>query len=395
LSRIGRSLRGLWEALRGRGEATIVPAWEVATGAVPEVSFETMMRIYLSDPAARAAVDFLADQVVGAGFYTTVNEGYERAEEAKTLMDDFNERVNMDGLLQQTAREIIAFGNSFWEKVTAEHLEELRILPLTSIERIHRTAQGRVTGYRQRPSYGGGLLRPEQVIHFRWNPVNSEAEGCGLLRTLAEGLATGDGVREPFYRMKAKMQQAMIEQFQKFSAPNELWVFPGLSKEEAQAYARQVRGVPRRGARFVTNVEGAEVKQIIAERSRAFDSYVENILNDYLLGLETPLPRLFTTPGFTEASARAALEIAERKVLSLQRFLKRIVEREVFALVIRQAGMRPEKAKCRLHWGAPKPPEVEIQDLLRAFEVGAIRLEEVRKNLSARGWELWEAGRGV
>lgn len=391
MSKIGRELRGLWEALRGGARAAVVPAWEVTVGAVPEVSFETMMRIYLSDPAARAAVDFLADQVVGAGFYTTVNERYERAGEAKDLVDGFNERVNMDGLLQQTAREVIAFGNSFWEKVTAEEIEELRILPLTSIERVHRTAQGRVTGYRQTPSYGGGLLRVEQMIHFRWNAVNSEAEGCGLLRTLAEGLSTEDGIREPFYRMKAKMQQAMVEQFQKFSAPNELWIFPGLSKEDTQAYARQVRGVPRRGARFVTNVEGAEVKQIVAERSRAFDSYVENILNDYLLGLETPLPKLFTTPGFTEASARAALEIAERKVLSLQRFLKRVIEREVFAPIIRQTGMRPEEARCRLNWGAPRLPEMSIQDLLRALELGAIRLEEVRKNLVGRGWELWEA----
>jgi len=383
-------VRRLRSALGHAREATVVPVWEVSAGEVPEVPFAVMLAIYRGDPMARAAVDFLADQVVGAGFYTSVDEGYEGAAEAKRVVDRFNEQVNLDGLLQVAAREIIGFGNSFWEKVTPGDLRSLRILPIASIERIRRTRRGAPTAYVQSASYGGGSLRPEQVIHFRWNPVNSEAEGCGLLRTLAEGLGTGDGSREPFYRMKARMQQAMMEQFEKFSAPNELWIFPKLSRDDTHAYARQVKKVPRKGARFVTNVEGAEVKQVVAERRRAFDGYVENIINDYVLGLQTPLPKLFTTPGFTEASARAALEVAERKVRSLQRFIKRVVEREVFAPVIRQAGLDPDAAKCRLNWGRPPVREVEIGDVLKAFELGAIRRDELRKNLAKSGWELWE-----
>ena len=38
---------------------------------------------------------------------------------------------------------------------------------------------------------------------------------------------------------------------------------------------------------------------------------------------------------FPVASALAALEAAERKVMTLQRFIKRIVEREIFYLVLR------------------------------------------------------------
>jgi len=385
--------RRLRDILRPAREATVVPVWETSAGEIPEVPFATMLAIYRGDPTARAAVDFLADQTVGSGFYTTVDEGYGAAAEAKRVVDRFNERVNMDGLLQVTAREVIGFGNSFWERIAPGDLRSLRVLPIASIERIRRTAQGEPTAYVQSSSYGGGSLRPEQVIHFRWNPVNSEAEGCGLLRTLAEGLGTGDGARDPFYRMKARIQQAMMEQFEKFSAPNELWIFPRLSRDDTHAYARQVKKVPRRGARFVTNVEGAQVRQVVAERHRGFDGYVENIINDYILGLQTPLPKLFTTPGFTEASARAALDVAERKVRSLQRFIKRIVEREVFAPLISQAGLDPEAAGCRLNWGQPTAREAELSDMLKAFELGAVRRDELRKNLAKGGWDLWEEKR--
>lgn len=197
-------------------------------------------------------------------------------------------------------------------------------------------------------------------------------------------------VRPAVANMKARMQKAIMEQFEKFSAPDELWIFPHLSRDDTHSYARQVKKVPRKGARFVTNVERAEVKQVVAERWRAFNSYVENIINDYILGLQTPLPKLFTTPGFTEASARAALEVAERKVWCLKRFIKRVVEREIFAPLISQAGLDAEAAGCRLNWGQPMVHEIEMSDMLKAFEQGAVKRDELRKNLAKSGWELWE-----
>lgn len=102
------------------------------------------------------------------------------------------------------------------------------------------------------------------------------------------------------------------------------------------------------------------------------------------------MPKLFTTPSSTEASARAAIETAERKVMSLQRFLKRICERDIFWPVIQQAGLDPKKADCRLIWGAPEVPELLVSDQLKAFELSVIRRDELRKMLVKQGWELWE-----
>ena len=113
------------------------------------------------------------------------------------------------------------------------------------------------------------------------------------------------------------------------------------------------------------------------------------------MGGQTPLPKLFTTPGFTEASARAALEIAERKVLALQRFIKRTIEKEIFSPLVLQAGFDQKKANCRLNWGTEKP-ELKFEDLIRLAEMSSkdgysiVRPEEVRKNLVKAGFELWE-----
>lgn len=65
--------------------------------------------------------------------------------------------------------------------------------------------------------------------------------------------------------------------------------------------------------------------------------------NQFIIGGETPIPKIISTPGFTEASVRAAIEVAERKVMALQRFMKRIVEHEIFASIVKQAGYDPGK----------------------------------------------------
>jgi hypothetical protein len=71
--------------------------------------------------------------------------------------------------------------------------------------------------------------------------------------------------------------------------------------------------------------------------------------------------------------------------------VKRRVEREIFATVIKQNGYDPVKAAVRLNWGSPETPEITASDLISAAEKNLIRSDEFRKNaVKILGWELWE-----
>lgn len=387
--------RRLWERVRGQPQGRLLPAWKTAYGETPAVSFSDCIAAYLKDPACRAFVDFLADQVVGAGFYTTVNEEYSQAEEAKNVVDEFCEKVNLDGLLQIGVREVIAAGNSFWEKVEPDRLEELRILPLTSIERIQRAPNGVVQGYVQSASYGGKTLDPERIIHFKWNPVNGEPFGSGVLRTLLESYKLSDGeTRVSFFEMKARIERLLPEILEKYLGPDELWIFENISDEQLEDFQRLIKSKPKEGARFVYN-RPADVKAITIDPRTQFQGYIDHVWNQYIIGGQTPIPKLISTPGFTEASARAAIDVAERKVMSLQRFVKRIVEREIFTPVLEQAGYDPKEAGVRLNWGMPETPEIIVADLLKAAELGLIRTDEFRNIMKKAGWELTEPERKI
>jgi len=390
-----RKIKEFYAKLR-KERGVLLPAWREVYDETPTISFSDLVMAYQRDPACKAFVDFLADQAVGMGFYTTVNPEYAGAEEAKRVVDEFNEAVNLDGLLQVGAREVVACGNNFWEKIEPNHLEQLRTLPLTSVEKIVRDQYGKVQGYRQTALYGGKTIAPERIIHFKWNPVNGEAFGTGLLQSLCETLSFNGETRMSFLEMKARIEKAMPEIFEKYAGPDELWLFPGVSAEKLAEYQRLIKSKPKTGARFVYDRGDADIKTVAVDPRARYEAYLEHILNQVYLGGQTPLPKLFTTPGFTEASAKAALSIAERKVMALQRFIKRIVEREIFAPLIRQSGLDPKKAECRLNWGLPEKPEINLADIVRLAEVSAtsgvqyIRPEEVRNMLAKIGFELTE-----
>ncbi len=381
-----------------KNQGILLPAWRQVYGENRTVSFNDVITAYTRDPSCKAFVDFLADQAVGSGFYTTVNEEYAHAEEAKQVVDKFNEAVNLDELLQVGAREIVASGNSFWLKTEPEHLENLKILPLTGFDNpkaIIRNQYGTVTGYNY--SYGDvkTSFPPEKIIHYRWNPINFSAFGTGVLQVLLTELSYNGETRTSFLEMKARIEKIMPEIFEKYAGPDELWIFAGASDEKLAEYQKLIKTKPKAGARFFYNKPEADIKTVTVDPRARYEAYIEHILNQVYLGGQTPLPKLFTTPGFTEASAKAALDIAERKVMALQRFIKRTCERETFTPLIEQAGMNPTKANCRLNWGREKP-EVKLEDLIRLAEISAtseasyVRPEEVRKNLIKAGFELWE-----
>jgi hypothetical protein len=379
----------------------LLPAWREAVGEAKEISFSDVMTAYLKDPACKSFVDFLSDQTVGMGFYTTTasEKEYKDAAKAKQIIDDFCEAINLDGLLQVGSREIVACGNSFWLKQEPDDLQQLKVLPITGFDdskAIMRDKTGEVKGYNY--SYGGvkTTFQPEKLIHFKWNPTNFSAFGTGVLQVLLEELSFNGETRKSFLEMKARIEKVMPEIFEKYAGPDELWIFPGIKTERLAEFQRLIKSKPKAGARFVTDRADAKVDTVAVDPRARYEAYVDHIMNQIYLGGQTPLPKLFTTPGFTEASARAALDMAERKVMAIQRFIKRIVEREIFTPVITQNKLDPKKAAVRLNWGIPEKPAIQVADIVRLAEVSAqygvqyIRPEEVRRILAKIGFELTE-----
>jgi len=239
-------------------------------------------------------------------------------------------------------------------------------------------------------------LKPEAVIHWHINRPAGHKFGIGLLQVLLHTLTVQSDRRQSYISMKAKIEKAMPKIFEKYAGPDVLVNLPNAKEETIRKFETAIRNRPEEGAWLFYTGKDAKLEPVTIDPRARFEYYVDHIINQFYLGCETPLPRLYSTPGFTEASAKTSLELQDMILNPLKRYIKRQVEREIFAPVLRQAGFDPLKAQVRLNWGMPKAPEVKIEHIIELANISAqtgvayIRPEEVRKNLVKFGVELWE-----
>ncbi len=363
----------------------------------PCLPLDEVIKLYERDPTCKASVDLLAASAVGSGFYTTADESYEKAVEAKRIVDAFNENVNLDTLLCDMARMLIACGNDFWLKLTPQNIQGLHRLPVDAIERIHQSyiedktlkIPYKTESYKLRSTFGGENLSPEAIVHWRINCLDYSGFGTGVLQVLLHSLTFQSEKRPAFGLMKAKIERIMPKIFEKYAGPDVLALLERADDDTIQKFQQAIKNRSDEGAWLFYNGKG-DIRPVTLDPRARFEYYVDHIINQFYLGCETPLPRLFSTPGFTEASANAALELQNMLIRPIQRYIKRQVEREIFDAVLSQAGLNPAKAQVRLNWSTYKTPQPNISDILKAAEQGLIRQEEFRKNAVKFGWQLWE-----
>ena len=358
----------------------------------PKVPLSDILKLYEKDPTCKASIDLLAAATVGMGFYTTAKD-----EKAKRVVDSFNEEVNLDALLNDMARVLIATGNDFWLKITPENLKELKRLNIDAIDKIKYSfyseeklkIPNKIEGYKLTQKYGGETLRPEALIHWKINCTSASEFGTGILQVLLQTLILNSNRRPSYAWMKAKIERIMPKIFEKYAGPDVLALLERANNETIQKFEGVIKNRPEEGAWLFYSGKG-DIKPVMLDPRARFEYYIDHIINQFYLGCETPLPRLFSTPGFTEASANAALNLQDMLTKPIQRYIKRQVERDIFDAVLNQSGFNSAEAKVRLNWGSPETPEVVMADLIKAAELGLIRPEEFRKNAAKFGWELWQ-----
>ena len=257
-------LRRLTEAFSFKTRSGYAFPQQALVYETPSVPLAEVMKLYACDPTCKASVDLLAASAVGAGFYTTVDENYEKAGEAKRVVDRFNEDVNLDALLCDMARGLIACGNDFWLKLTPEKLVELHRLPVDAVERIQQSfieekalkIPYKIESYKLRQAYGGENLAAEAVIHWRINCLDFSGYGTGVLQVLLHSLTLQSDKRPAFAWMKAKIERIMPRIFEKYAGPDVLALLERADESTIRKFEQAIKNRGEEGAWLFYNGKG-------------------------------------------------------------------------------------------------------------------------------------------
>lgn len=313
MSGVAKKIREFLSYAPASGSASPGGAVFYETSDIPLVD---VMKLYERDPTCKSSVDLLAASVVKR-FYTTCapEKDYADAAKAKVAVDDFCETVNLDGLLHDMTVRLIACGNDFWLRLTPDTLSEFVRMPVDAVEKIKLTSvQGfkipyKVESYQLKSSYRGdgvdGALKPDAVLHWYVNQNFNSGFGVGLLQVLLHTLTVNNDKRPSFAWMKAKIERLMPRIFEKYAGPDVVVGAPGAKDNTIKKWENTLKNRPEEGVWLFHGQKDLTVNAVqIDPRAQGFTFYVDHMINQFYLGCETPLPRLFSTPGFTEASSQ-------------------------------------------------------------------------------------------
>ncbi|MEM2177039.1 MAG: phage minor head protein [Archaeoglobaceae archaeon] len=296
----------------------------------PNIQF--FEKIYAENGVVNAAINTLTELTVGVGFFTESSD-----EKAKKLVDEYAEKVNLDGLLRVICRNCFIFGFSPVERWWENNILQLKPLPPQTVYAII-DAKGNVKGYQQKTWSGEYIdFSIDEIIWFSPFAYPGNPYGIGKISPIYS---------LTFYRNEILQNFALI--VKRHARPPAVW----LMRADPENVKREAEKRSPDQDFFLGPIDPEKDLKIIFPEISArgqYENMFEALNQEIYEGLQAPL--LTWLKNSTEASAKVQLEVIQRHVSGIQRYFKRIVEREIFTPLIRKAGLSETP---RLRWGVPQ-----------------------------------------
>lgn len=153
------------------------------TFEIPTVPFSTQVQAMKKDEDVSLAFNHLSSIITGGQHY------WKGASDFMTeYMEDFSNDINFDWFDTILVKELLAFGNSVWMApggvANVRSFSDFIHIPISSFVRIWKDRRRRPYKYEFRGPEWQGYHNPEDIIHFRWNPIDGNEFGTGFLTAL-------------------------------------------------------------------------------------------------------------------------------------------------------------------------------------------------------------------
>jgi len=250
-------IRGMLEAAPGLSQ----PVWgpEISTvGAysregytsktfdTPVISFRAQAQALEIDEDVQLSINHLASKITGGSHYIKAAN-----EELIEYFEEFTNNLEFDIFDTETIKELLWYGNSVYKpRLGIQHVrsaDDLMHIPISSFQRIWWDRQRIPYKYEFRGAEYQGYHNPDEVIHFKWNPIDASAFGTGFgvsmtsPRIFEMPTPQGDVQKRlpPLLERKYATQFNMQMGEQRYISRN-VWAADGASEDERNALQNQV-----------------------------------------------------------------------------------------------------------------------------------------------------------
>ena len=329
-----------------RGTVRVGPPPLEGVAPHPE-NIEKYERLYRESALVNSAVNSLTDMIVGVGYFTEAED-----ENSKKLVDEHAEEINLDGILRKACQLMLIYGFAPVERWWANGLLNLKPLPPRTVY-IRLDEKGRLLGYRQRTWSGKPIdFQPEEVIWLCHNELPGQPYGVSLVEPVINLLEYKQEILEDLCRI-----------VHRYASPLNIWI----TRSDISPVKSAVEQREPDEDIFIgrASPEDVEIKTLEMDPRGRYTDYLAIINEEIYEALKAPF--LVHLRNATEASARVQLEVIQRHVDGIQRYMKRAVEREIFQPLVERRGL---KEVPRLRWGRPSTgvENISVEDVAKLVQ---------------------------
>lgn len=149
----------------------------------PIMPFKTQVLGMATDEDIQLAINHLTSEITGGAHY------WKGCNEMVTeYIENFSSEIDFDWFDTILIKELLAYGNSVWKPRMGvqfiRNADDLMHIPISSFVRIWWDRQRIPYKLEFRGSEYQGYHNPDDVLHFKWNPIDASAFGNGFLTSL-------------------------------------------------------------------------------------------------------------------------------------------------------------------------------------------------------------------
>lgn len=317
-----------------------------------------MNDLYIKIPIVHGAINKIVDFTIGNGFRLEC-----KVPRVIELAQSFMKSLDFDNLLRRVGKDMNVYGNAYLEIVKSGNtiIELIPRSPETMY--VKRDEKGNVIGYVQIVSALQKPIEftPDEIAHFRLGQNGDSPYGLSVLFPLVQVL-----------QRKLTLEQAITTiTNRKANAPYDITVgdennFP--STDDLNEIKADLESLQNDNEW----VHGPMVKiDAIGFKDKVMDvqPYLAHFEDQIVFGLEVPMV-LLGKGNIPEGLASVQMEAFERKIVSIQLAMEKVLETQIFPMFLESQGFTG--VEIEFEWKEPDDAErqAEVTTLLSAVNTG-------------------------
>ena len=338
-------------------------------------NFDELEMIYGKVPLVHGAINKTVDFTIGTGFSIKTEN-----EKVKEILEQFMKDVSFDLVIRNVIRDVLIYGCSFVELVKQAG-GIVDVIPRSpKYMYVKRDKFGLVEGYTQYRGMLASVIRfsPNEMSFFTTNVLGDRAYGTSCITPLRKIVENKLSLENDMATLVRRKSNAPIHV--KLGSETNL-----ATSDDLETFRQSLEDM-RSDQEWVTN--HAVEMDVVGFEGKVMDlaPYNSHYENQLIYGLEIPYV-LLGLANVPEGLASVQMEAFERKIVSIQQSIEKVVENDIFRKILESNGLQTDDLELEWNKTSESERRAEISSLnttLSLASTGLLSLDfvsEVEKRL--------------